>query len=138
MFDTTKSLEQLENDKWAKPDYDSYLVNTVHRLRQKPLKDFSVEDLRIMIGQQIGLEYLIPLAIKVLEDNPYAEGDYYPGDLLKNVLAVNPRFWNDHPRFLKEMERVISLTQTLLSQIDQQTRQVVQDALSRFNGQAGS
>jgi CDI immunity proteins len=63
-FDRKKSLEELEGAVSGEPDYDSYLVSTIHRLRRKPLNEFSVEDLRIMIGQQIGLRYLVPLAIK--------------------------------------------------------------------------
>ncbi len=30
-----------------------------------------------MIGQQIGLDYLIPLAIEALKKNLFAERDYY-------------------------------------------------------------
>jgi hypothetical protein len=39
-----------------------------------------------MIGQKIGLPYLVPLAINALEQDPLAQGDYYPGDLLANVI----------------------------------------------------
>lgn len=50
-----KTLEELDGEKWGEPSYDSYLVTNCHRLRRIPLKDFSVEDLRLMIGQGIGL-----------------------------------------------------------------------------------
>ena len=53
-FDRTKSLQELERHDLGEPPYGSYLVTTVHRLRRKPLADFTVEDLRIMIGQGIG------------------------------------------------------------------------------------
>lgn len=79
------SLEQLEKDVWPEPDYNSHLVTTCHKLRKKRLSDFSVEDLRIMIGQGIGLKFLLPKAVDILEENPFAEGDFYAGDLL---LAV--------------------------------------------------
>lgn len=52
-----------------------------------------MEDLRIMIGQNIGLCYLMPLAIKVLEENILAEGDFYGGDLLKSVLTSDVKYW---------------------------------------------
>lgn len=35
-----------------------------------------------MIGQNIGLPWLLPLAIARLEEDPWASGDLYPGDLL--------------------------------------------------------
>lgn len=60
-----------------------------HRLRRKPLDQFVAEDLRIMIGQQIGLQYLLPRAIALLSADPLTEGDFYPGDLLKVVLRAN-------------------------------------------------
>src|SRR5438552_1638945 len=55
---------------------------------------FSVEDLRIMIGQRIGLPWLVPVALEVLEQDPLAEGDFYPGDLLGRVLSVGRDFWS--------------------------------------------
>ena len=45
-----KSLQELEAKDWGEQAYDSYLVTTIHRLRRVPLREFSVEDLRIMIG----------------------------------------------------------------------------------------
>ncbi|MEL1246041.1 contact-dependent growth inhibition system immunity protein [Flavobacterium sp. DGU11] len=92
----SKTLDQLENTDWGEPTYSSYLVRTCHALRKKPLQDFTIEDLRIMIGQNISLEYLMPLAIPELEKNILAEGDFYPGDLLKAVLSAEGGFWEKH------------------------------------------
>ncbi|MEU9741169.1 contact-dependent growth inhibition system immunity protein [Micromonospora chersina] len=47
-------------------------------LRRKPLAEFTVEDLRIMLGQEVGVLALLPLAVQVLLREPLAEGDYYP------------------------------------------------------------
>ncbi len=49
-----------------------------------------------MIGQDIGTEYLVPPAMEVLEKDPFAQGDYYPGDLLKAVLTLPKRYWSEH------------------------------------------
>lgn len=94
-----KSLENLEKDIWPAPDPDddSYLVNTCHRLRNKQLKDFDIEDLRIMIGQSIGLRYLIPIALEKLNNDILAEGDFYEGDLLTAVLQSDANYWRTHP-----------------------------------------
>ncbi|MEE2937847.1 MAG: contact-dependent growth inhibition system immunity protein [Planctomycetota bacterium] len=56
---------------------------------QKPIEDFTSEDLRIMIGRNIGLQFLMPTVVTALEDNPLAEGDFYLGDLLKNVTSID-------------------------------------------------
>ncbi len=91
--DRTKTLDELEGAARGEPADDSYLVATCRRLRGKPVGQFSVEDLRIMIGQGIGLRHLVPLALEALEREPLAQGDYYPGDLLGSVLGVAGEFW---------------------------------------------
>ena len=84
-----ETLDELENGILGEPTFDSYLVTTCCRLRKKPVDEFTVEDLRIMIGQKISLQYLMPRAIMMLEREPLAEGDYYPGDLLVNVIECS-------------------------------------------------
>lgn len=90
-----KTLENLEKDVWPSlsPDEGSYLIKTCNSLRKKQLKDFTTEDLREMIGQDIGLKYLIPIAIDILKSEILAEGDLYEGDLLKSVLTSDKNFW---------------------------------------------
>lgn len=98
--DRHKSLQQLDGQDWGEPTYDSHLVIECHRLRRVPLHEFTIANLRIMIGQNIGLEHLVPLALERLDDNPFAEGDCYPCDLLTNVLKAEPAFWQAHPKLL--------------------------------------
>jgi hypothetical protein len=78
-----KTLDEVEGVTWGPPTYESGLVRICHPLRTKPLGAYEVEDLRIMIGQNIGLPWLLPLALDRLEENPWASGDMYPGDLLR-------------------------------------------------------
>lgn len=89
-----------------KPRDNTYLLQAAYRLSRVPLREFSVEDLRVMIGQNIGLQYLIPLAIEELRKDPRAEGDFYLGDLLKAVLTVDAKFWRDHLDWRKEVEEI--------------------------------
>jgi hypothetical protein len=59
MPDLTKTLRELEGGPSKPPcseTWPSYLVATCEELYEKPIKDFTTEDLRVMIGQQIGLE----------------------------------------------------------------------------------
>jgi len=103
-----KTLENLEKDFWSKPDYDSHLVTRCYELRKLPLDNFTTEDLRIMIGQEIGLDYLIPLALEVLTIDLFAEGDYFEGDLLKTVLSIDTNFWDNNKEYwhtLNELTR---------------------------------
>lgn len=95
-MDTNKSLSEILGPLTKDSTDSSALVTTCLALYEKPLRDFTVEDLRVMIGQSIGLEFLVPLAIEVLDENPFVEGDYYPGDLLSMVMKVEPGFWQTH------------------------------------------
>jgi hypothetical protein len=104
------SLQELEGQDWGEAQYPSYLVRTCHALHRKPLRDFTVEDLRIMIGQNFSLDYLVPLALEHLHRDPFAAGDFYPGDLLGCVLGrVQPGFWQRRPDLRRAVEDIIAL-----------------------------
>jgi hypothetical protein len=94
--DLEKTLEQIEGQVWPAPEYNSSLVLTCHALRKKPLKNFTVEDIRILIGQNMSLELLMPLAMEKLEEDFLAEGDCYPGDLLHSILTSDAEYWRQH------------------------------------------
>src|SRR5215203_3287237 len=53
-----KTLEQLDGDVLGVPKYDSNLVLNCHRLRRVPLNEFTAEDVRLMIGQDLALNTL--------------------------------------------------------------------------------
>ncbi|HWD05917.1 MAG TPA: contact-dependent growth inhibition system immunity protein [Amycolatopsis sp.] len=103
------TLEQLEAMSWGDaPADESYLVRTVHDLRRKPLGQMSVEDLRILLGQDEGTDFLLPYALTALEANPLAEGDYYPGDLLASAMSLPPERWARHPAFFEHLDRIVA------------------------------
>ena len=102
-----KTLLELEGAGGAVSTSDRHLVKAVRRLQGLPIRDYRIEDLRLMIGQGIGLPYLVPIALDVLESNPFAKGDYYPGDLLKMVTSVPHGFWSDHPSFRRRAAHVV-------------------------------
>ncbi|MFC5412984.1 contact-dependent growth inhibition system immunity protein [Larkinella bovis] len=88
-----KTLDILEHKNSEESEWADNQEQQIHALRQTPLCQFRTEDLRLLIGRGIALPFLIPLAIERLNKNPFAEGDYYPGDLLQSVLNVDLSFW---------------------------------------------
>jgi hypothetical protein len=64
--------------------------------------------LRLLIGQDIGLPYLIPLALKVLVDNPLVEGDLYEADLMLSVLRVPASFWASDMRSKRALKTILA------------------------------
>ncbi|MFE6865789.1 contact-dependent growth inhibition system immunity protein [Kitasatospora sp. NPDC057692] len=92
------SLEALEGVRWPAPPADATrLIATAHALRRRPVADLAVEDLRLLIGQGIGLPHLLPRAVDLLCRDPWAEGDLYPGDLLAAVLRCEPDVRTERP-----------------------------------------
>jgi hypothetical protein len=90
-----RSLEQLGAGN--APAGESYLNAEMRRLARLPLKQLRLEDLRLLIGQGVGLRFLVPMAIDHLGAHPLASGDFYSGDLLKQVTEVDESFWRNRP-----------------------------------------
>ena len=101
-----KTLEDLDGERWGSPTYGSHVVREAHRLRRIPIGDLTIENLRLLIGQKIGLDWLVPLALARLVDEPLAEGDFYPGDLVTSVLRIDGAYWDSHPDELLALWRV--------------------------------
>jgi len=124
-----KTLEDLEGVVWGDPEYLSSLVATCHRLRKKPVEEFTTEDLRIMIGQGIGLSFLLPRALDLLEGDPLTAGEYFPGDLLLSVILQKP-FLSSRPELL---ERATGIVQTVLATLGDEESELRRE-LQQFMG----
>ena len=127
-LDTNKSLNQLLGGLMTDTTDSSALATTCLALYKTPLKDFTVENLRVMIGQNIGLEFLIPLAVELLRENPFIEGDYYPGDLLSAVMQVEPNFWQTHRDLYWSVSEIVARLPSVMSDLT--------DAIHRFDALA--
>ncbi len=118
MEQKNKTLEQLEGKHWPITAFESHLTKTAYELRQKTLGVFEVEDLRIMIGQHIGLPFLIPMALDVLQENFLAEGHFYPGGLLLAVLRSDPTYWKQEPSRWTQMKMLFEVNRQQLLDVD--------------------
>jgi hypothetical protein len=130
-FDRNKSLQELEQSDWGEPTFDSYLVTTVHRLRRKPLAEFTVEDLRIMIGQRFSLRFLLPLAFERLEENPMVDGDMYNGDLLSAVLHIDESYWQNDAAGFQRLRSIVGRVVAMMPELDDIDRETVEQLLAR-------
>jgi len=106
--DSSKSLQELEGVDLGEPTFDSHLVLDCHRLYRVPIAEFTPEDFRLMIGQQIGLPYLVPTALELLAQDPMISGDLYEGDLLETVLRADSRFWIAQPELRTVASQIAS------------------------------
>jgi CDI immunity proteins len=118
MDDTQLTLDELDGGPWDDPPPGAtHLIRTVHALRRRPVGELDVEDLRILLGQRIAPAVLVPLALDVLQRDPLAEGDYYPGDLLVALLGVSAGYWIRHPDQADRLDGVLAAV-TALGDLD--------------------
>ncbi|ADL45323.1 hypothetical protein Micau_1770 [Micromonospora aurantiaca ATCC 27029] len=92
-----------------------------------------------MLGQEIGVPALLPLAVQVLLRDPMTEGDYYPGDLLSTVLRLPDSAWLNLRGERKRLASVLAklLTCPPLSNPDLRPRdpdRLLRDDIMRFLG----
>jgi hypothetical protein len=97
------TLEQLENDIWPDPSDRTGLVDTCHRLRKIPVDALSSGDIRMLLGQRIGVSHLVPIAIEMLETDPMVEATYYSGDLLTSVLRADASRYRGSPEIRNKL-----------------------------------
>ncbi|WP_229896382.1 contact-dependent growth inhibition system immunity protein [Streptomyces cinerochromogenes] len=83
-----RTLDQLDPPAWGSPAADAtHLVRKVHALRRVPLGQLGPADLRTLVSQQVALPYVLPLAVRLLLEEPLLDAYFYEGDLL--LAAVN-------------------------------------------------
>jgi hypothetical protein len=110
-----QSLQELEQSDWGEADTgETSLIQDCLRLHRIPIRDLTVHDLVTLVGQKIGLPWLVPLALERLRKEPLTEGFYYPGDLLHAVLTAESSFWGNHPQWRAEIRDIAQCTLTRL------------------------
>jgi hypothetical protein len=107
-----------------------------YKLYNTPITNFTIDDIRFMIGQEIGLKHLIPISIDYLREDILTEGMYYPGDLLKMVLTIHTSFWKNHQQEKKDLQSLIKKSElnVNLLNLDESSktkfREIINDFLS--------
>ncbi|MFD4656191.1 contact-dependent growth inhibition system immunity protein [Kitasatospora sp. NPDC058444] len=62
----------------------------------------------MLIGQNVGLAHLLPLAVEALRGDPLAEGDMFEGDLLAAVLTRSAEVWREFPELGRDVRLIVS------------------------------
>lgn len=92
-----RSVADIEGVPWPAPGSEaSFVVRRIHQLRQVPITELSIEDLRIMLSQNVRTAYLMPRVLDRLEHDPLSTGDFYPRDLLAAMLRLPANWWSSH------------------------------------------
>ena len=102
-----KSLNEIYGWEPMKPELDTYVLRTAARAMRLPLEALSPEEIRLLIGQKVGLRYLLPLAIEILRKNPLKQASMFPGDLLAVCKRLEPDDWNANPAELRAFQNIL-------------------------------
>lgn len=120
-MDTAKSLQELDGQDWGGPDgAPTNLVRRCLELRRVPLDRLSAEDCRLLLGQKINPEFVVPVALKFLGEDPLEEGTIgVPGALLSNILSLAADFWRVHPELWWEVREIVGVVESVRAAIEQ-------------------
>jgi hypothetical protein len=104
-----RTLDELDPPRWETPGADvTRLVRTVHELRRVPLGELGPADLRTLISQQVALPFVLPLAVRLLLDEPMLDAWFYEGDLLLAAVNIPPSAWDLFPDLGTQLRSVIT------------------------------
>ena len=140
--DRSKSIEQLSGYYWLAPDFESNVVLKSHAMRRKPLAELSLEDIRMGVMQQVGVSYLVPLALEVVEKDPYAESLNFPAEIAEVLFNIPFEYWCAHKKLQDRLQRVFErIEETKDTQDDYWLEHILPDirkAHARFRGELPS
>lgn len=69
-------------------------IMKIHAIRNKCLRDFSADEVRVCLVQDVGTVYLLTKALSLLETNPWIEAEHYDGDLLNTCIDIDGDCWD--------------------------------------------
>ncbi|MCF3103158.1 hypothetical protein IPZ58_16425 [Streptomyces roseoverticillatus] len=103
-----RTLDELDPPRWTAPAADTtHLVRKVHELRRVPLRELTPADLRTLIAQRVALPYVLPLAVRLLIEEPLLDAYLYEGDLLVAAVEAPPAAWAVLPDLGERLRTVI-------------------------------
>ncbi|MFD9540783.1 contact-dependent growth inhibition system immunity protein [Streptomyces sp. NPDC060022] len=93
-------------------------MRKVHGLRHVRLGEIGPADLRILISQQVALPYVLPLAVRLLLEEPLLDASFYEGDLLLAALRAPAPAWALLPDLNARLRAVIdALPETAIADL---------------------
>ncbi|MEU7470709.1 contact-dependent growth inhibition system immunity protein [Streptomyces sp. NPDC044984] len=110
--DKTHSIEELEGVRWPDPPSDTTsLVRSVHALRKRPVGELSTEETHRLIGQDIGVRRLLPMALEHLRVAAQQEAVsvWLDDDLLSAVVTREGEMWRRRPELARHLDTTIRM-----------------------------
>ncbi len=105
---TIQDIERLKGippPKWSSDEQKFPLPSWYIRVRKKPLRKLSIDDLCIACRQRVLPEYIVPLAIDKLRKDPLI-GHQFDGELIVALARIRPGYWKQHQEEAREVARI--------------------------------
>lgn len=90
----------------------------------------SDEEIRLLIGQKIGLQYLIPVALSIIRKNPLVEITFFEGDLLLQLLELSDSDWEHNKEDFKLFQTIIRNNLSLIESCDDISYDLIEKILN--------
>ena len=118
-MDKSKSLQELEGVDEGDPETaPTNMVRKCMKLHRAPLSQWNAEDCRLMLGQRFSPQYLVPLALEFLSENPLEGGTMYPGALLNSVIRLPSSFWMENREWFGQVQEIALELESLRRSIE--------------------
>lgn len=114
-----KSIAVLEGKRWPDPGVQaSHFHRRLYEAVTKPISELKPEELRLLIVQDVGIEFVLSLALDIIEKDPLIEVEHFRGDLLVAALGASPAAYRRLPEVRSRAEKVLQLVPTELEKLD--------------------
>lgn len=92
----------------------------------------------MLVGQNIGLPFVVPLALEILERDVLVEASYFRGDLLAATLQADSSFFEGNPDLRSRVEKLIAAIPAALEGLDHinfdTSSEALEEAIAEFRG----
>ena len=106
--DSSRSLNWLLGWAPGKPPHPTPLVGRAEEALATPLNELTVEQIRLLIAQGLGLELVLPKALALLQRDLFVSGDFFDGDLLLSCLKISGDFWEKNPDLWVDLNALLT------------------------------
>ena len=103
------TIKELTGISLGEPRLNSYVARTASRASKKPIGELTAEEIRLLIGQRIGVKFLLHRAVLILEKDPLIETAHFEGDLMKTLLELEPEAWSENELDYSLFRSIVSL-----------------------------
>lgn len=105
-FDRSQSLVQLNRTRYGDAYWDFVSPFAGYHLRHTPVGMLSLAGLCTLLRQGIGADFLMLLAIELIEAEPLLRATHAEGDLLMIVLRADALVWKRNPAYRERVLKV--------------------------------